>query len=179
MNELMNVKEAAKYLRVNYMTVYKLVKKKRIPATKVGGNWRFKQEILDEWLLRNINAGEGSILVIDDDVEANNTLKEITQKQGYSVSSVTSVEAALNEINRQRFDLVLINSVLSGTNGRNGFKSIKDKAQDATVIMITDNTEDSNAQKALLQGPVLLIQKPYKEKDLIEVLNIVMKGINI
>jgi hypothetical protein len=32
------------------------------------------------------------------------------------------------------------------------------------------------AMKAMSSGPLLLVRKPFKEKDIIEVLNIVMKG---
>lgn len=50
MDNLMTVKEAAQYLQLNYMTVYKLAQKGKIPVSKIGGTWRFKKEILDDWL---------------------------------------------------------------------------------------------------------------------------------
>lgn len=92
MNELMNVKEAASYLRVNYMTVYKMVKTKRIPATKMGGNWRFKKEFLDQWLLRNTTSGNGTILIVDDDAEAGGILKEMTENQDARFTLLTLVK---------------------------------------------------------------------------------------
>lgn len=47
---LMTVTELAKYLRVKKRTVYDWLKKKRVPATKVVGQWRFKKDRIDEWL---------------------------------------------------------------------------------------------------------------------------------
>ena len=35
---------------VNRFTVYRLISQKKIPAFKVGGQWRFKQEMIDAWL---------------------------------------------------------------------------------------------------------------------------------
>jgi PTS system nitrogen regulatory IIA component len=32
------------------MTVYKLTREGRVPAAKIGGQWRFKRDVLDEWL---------------------------------------------------------------------------------------------------------------------------------
>ena len=60
MDTLMTTKEAAVYLKLNYMTVYKLAQRGRIPASKVGGNWRFKRDVLDEWLTRKAATVEGN-----------------------------------------------------------------------------------------------------------------------
>lgn len=49
-DEVMNVREVAEFLHVHEMTIYKLVKDGTLPAFKVGGQWRFKRELLDEWI---------------------------------------------------------------------------------------------------------------------------------
>ncbi len=49
--QIMTPKEAAKYLGFHLVTIYRLLKKSEIPATKIGGQWRFKKDILDEWLM--------------------------------------------------------------------------------------------------------------------------------
>ncbi len=46
--EIMDIAEAATYLHIPKGTLYRLVKEGRIPGTKIGGQWRFKREILDE-----------------------------------------------------------------------------------------------------------------------------------
>lgn len=46
--EIMNLKEVAKYLGLNERTVYNLVRRCEIPATKIGRQWRVKKENLDE-----------------------------------------------------------------------------------------------------------------------------------
>jgi excisionase family DNA binding protein len=50
MKEIMTPREAAEYLSVHVRTIYRLVKNGEIPCRKVGGSWRFKKEVLDEWL---------------------------------------------------------------------------------------------------------------------------------
>jgi len=47
---IMTLKEVAKYLGLHVMTVYKLTREGRVPAAKIGGQWRFKRDVLDEWL---------------------------------------------------------------------------------------------------------------------------------
>ena len=55
----MTVKEVAKYLDVHPMTLYKLVREGRIPAFKVGGQWRFRKVALDRWVDRETNQNKG------------------------------------------------------------------------------------------------------------------------
>ena len=48
--DIMTLKEVARYLGLHVMTVYKLTREGRVPAAKIGGQWRFKRNVLDEWL---------------------------------------------------------------------------------------------------------------------------------
>ena len=49
-SDYMKLREVAKYLGLHEMTVYTLAREGRIPAAKIGGQWRFKQSVLDTWL---------------------------------------------------------------------------------------------------------------------------------
>ena len=48
--QIMTLREVAKYLGLHIMTVYKLTREGRVPAAKIGGQWRFKRDVLDDWL---------------------------------------------------------------------------------------------------------------------------------
>ena len=48
--QIMTLREVAQYLGLHAMTVYKLTREGRVPAAKIGGQWRFKRDVLDEWL---------------------------------------------------------------------------------------------------------------------------------
>jgi len=52
---LMTIEQVAEYLRVDKFTVYRLVTQKKIPAFKVGSQWRFKQNLIEDWLKKNSN----------------------------------------------------------------------------------------------------------------------------
>lgn len=45
----MTVREVAKYLRVHPTTIYRLLKRRQIPAFQIGSDWRFSIEQLDKW----------------------------------------------------------------------------------------------------------------------------------
>ena len=54
-NEIMTLEEVAAYLRVKPQTIYTWAQEKKIPAAKLGKEWRFKKSIIDEWYLQHID----------------------------------------------------------------------------------------------------------------------------
>jgi excisionase family DNA binding protein len=58
-NDIMTVEEVAKYLKLKPQTVYKWAQEGRIPATKLGKEWRFRRRILDEWIDTGIALSAG------------------------------------------------------------------------------------------------------------------------
>jgi len=49
-NEILTIEEVAAYLRLTPQTIYKWAQEKRIPAAKLGKEWRFRKSIVDRWL---------------------------------------------------------------------------------------------------------------------------------
>lgn len=49
MASVMTLEEVAGYLRVHPSTIYRLLKRRELPAFKVGSDWRFNQESIDRW----------------------------------------------------------------------------------------------------------------------------------
>lgn len=49
-HEILTLEEVAHYLRLKPQTIYKWAQEKRIPAVKLGKEWRFRRSILDRWL---------------------------------------------------------------------------------------------------------------------------------
>ena len=58
-NEIMTIEEVAAYLRLKPQTIYKWAQEKRIPAAKLGKEWRFRRSVIDLWLDEQM-FGEGS-----------------------------------------------------------------------------------------------------------------------
>jgi len=47
---ILTVREVAEYLRMSEAKVYRLAKERRLPAIRIGKAWRFRKDLLDEWL---------------------------------------------------------------------------------------------------------------------------------
>lgn len=51
----MTLEEVASYLKLKPQTIYTWAQEKKIPAAKIGKEWRFKKTIIDEWFLQHID----------------------------------------------------------------------------------------------------------------------------
>jgi excisionase family DNA binding protein len=50
--KVMTVNELADYLRVHRSTIYRLLKKGQLPGFKIGSDWRFNVEVIDNWRMQ-------------------------------------------------------------------------------------------------------------------------------
>ena len=48
-DKIMTLEEVAEYLRVKPQTIYTWAQEKKIPAAKLGKEWRFKKSMIDQW----------------------------------------------------------------------------------------------------------------------------------
>jgi excisionase family DNA binding protein len=55
---LLTTVQVAQYLKVDKFTIYRLVTQKKIPAFKVGSQWRYKKRLVDNWLRKNSNLSD-------------------------------------------------------------------------------------------------------------------------
>ncbi|RPI01530.1 MAG: DNA-binding protein [Calditrichaeota bacterium] len=51
----MTIEEVAAYLRLKPQTIYTWAQEGKIPAAKLGNQWRFKRSMIDRWFLENID----------------------------------------------------------------------------------------------------------------------------
>jgi putative molybdopterin biosynthesis protein len=58
--EMLTTKDVAEYLSINEKQVYRLIKGKKIPATRVTGKWLFPKELIDEWVIASARENVGA-----------------------------------------------------------------------------------------------------------------------
>ena len=51
----MTLEEVAKYLKVKPQTIYTWAQNNKIPAAKLGKEWRFRKTVIDKWFDQHIN----------------------------------------------------------------------------------------------------------------------------
>jgi len=52
---LLTTQQVAEYLCVDKFTIYRLVTQKKMPAFKIGKQWRFKRDMIETWLKEHMN----------------------------------------------------------------------------------------------------------------------------
>jgi excisionase family DNA binding protein len=57
---MMSIFEAAEYLGISVFSLRKLARLRRIPSGKVGRQWRFRKEDLDEFLRNQYGVGDAA-----------------------------------------------------------------------------------------------------------------------
>jgi len=51
----MTIEEVARYLKMKPQTIYTWAQKGKIPAAKIGKEWRFRKDLLDEWFNQHVD----------------------------------------------------------------------------------------------------------------------------
>jgi excisionase family DNA binding protein len=54
---ILTVREVAEYLRMSEAKVYRLANERHLPAIRIGKSWRFRKDLLDEWLSQCTESG--------------------------------------------------------------------------------------------------------------------------
>ena len=167
MAELMTLQEVADYLRVTKKTIYRLLKQGRIPATKVGNQWRFEKTSIDEWLQRSSVGVKANILVIDDEESIRTLFKKTLEELGHRVIAAETGSEGLELVKQQDFDLVFLDLKMPGMVGDELFGRIKAIKPRLPVTIITGYPDSGMMRRALAQGPFGVMNKPFGESDII------------
>ena len=171
MTELMTVEEVADYLRVTEKTIYRLLKQGKIPAVKVGRQWRFEKARIDEWLHQSSVGTRATILVVDDEQMIRLLFKETLEELGHSVITAETGSEGLELVKQSDFDLVFLDLKIPGMDGAELFRQIKAIKPTLPVTIITGYPESEMMARALAQGPFGVMNKPFGESDIITAVN--------
>ena len=47
--QILNVSELSEYLRIHKTTIYRMLREGRLPGFRIGSDWRFSVEAIDQW----------------------------------------------------------------------------------------------------------------------------------
>jgi two-component system KDP operon response regulator KdpE len=108
----------------------------------------------------------GRILVVDDDPQIRRVMKVTLTGQGYEVVDARSGEEALEKLDVERFDLVLLDMGMPGMGGLETCRAIRQRSEIA-IIMLTVRDAESDKVEALDAGADDYVMKPYTPRELL------------
>jgi two-component system cell cycle sensor histidine kinase/response regulator CckA len=112
------------------------------------------------------------ILIIDDEPRMCQSLKELLAIQNYELNTANSAKEAIEFLNNNSFDLILLDLCLPDMNGYNVMDHICQQSIGALVIVLTGYASEESAIEALRRGAYDYLKKPFEpEKLLITVKN--------
>lgn len=114
-----------------------------------------------------MNNSEFRILIVDDEKEYRKVLSTILLAKGYTVDSVMNGDEALTNIYIKNYSLILTDLVMSGMNGIELLKKIKEYDKSLEVIMVTGYGSINNAVDAMKKGAFSYYIKSNSPEELI------------
>ena len=165
------------YLQVNLRTVYRLIKAGKIPAVRVGRQWRFRKRDIDSWLDTQRTAaqpsvarssprsrtGQQRVLVVDDEPSIRELLTKTLSLADYSVDAVADGGTALARLREgQTYDLIFVDLKMPGMDGLMLTRQLKYMKPDLPVIIITGFSTEVSAIEAINLGVAGYLTKPFR-----------------
>ena len=176
----LTTEEVLEYLQVNLRTVYRLIKAGKIPAVRVGRQWRFRKRDIDAWLDSQRPRGGGArpaappparpatgsarprVLVVDDEASIRDLLSKTLALAEYEVDVAPDGRSALERMRIYPYDLLIADLKMPGMDGLTVIREAKRYKSDLPVIIITGFSTESSAIEAVNLGVAGYLTKPFR-----------------
>ena len=178
----LTTEEVLEYLQVNLRTVYRLIKAGKIPAVRVGRQWRFRKRDIDAWLdsqrprPRTARAAASPapaarpaavaarprVLVVDDEASIRDLLAKTLALAEYDVDVAPDGRSALDRMRMYPYDLLIADLKMPGMDGLTVIREAKRYKTDLPVIIITGFSTESSAIEAVNLGVAGYLTKPFR-----------------
>jgi DNA-binding NtrC family response regulator len=106
------------------------------------------------------------MLIVDDEFSVRDSLYHWFRKDGYRVAAADSATAALQEMQRESWDVVLLDIKMPGMDGMELLHRLRTVSPDTLVIMLTAHGTIETAVEALKCGAIDYLTKPIDPDDL-------------
>jgi len=176
----LTTEEVLEYLQVNLRTVYRLIKAGKIPAVRVGRQWRFRKRDIDAWLesqrprggaraaasapARQASApgGRPRVLVVDDESTIRDLLSKTLALAEYDVDMAPDGRTALERLRIIPYDLLITDLKMPGVDGLTVIREARRLKTDLPVIIITGFSNEASAIEAVNLGVSGYLTKPFR-----------------
>ncbi len=106
------------------------------------------------------------ILLVDDDVELTELLAELLSLEGFDIHVVHNGKAALDELEIQSYDLILLDIMMPILNGIETLKQLRQKFT-TPVLMLSARDDDIDRVLGLELGADDYLAKPFNDRELV------------
>jgi excisionase family DNA binding protein len=171
----LTTREVLAYLHVNLRTVHRLIKAGKIPAVRVGRQWRFRKRDIDAWLdaqrprasrpvpapapARPKNAPmveRPHVPVVDDEA----SIRDLPAKT--LALAAPDGRSGLDRLHLRPSDLLIADLRMPGLDGLSLIREAKRHRSDLPVVIITAYSTESSATEAANMNVAGYLTKPFR-----------------
>jgi DNA-binding NtrC family response regulator len=135
---------------------------------------RDNQKGSTEILSKNVDAVRQSVLVVDDEENFLTLLKWFLTQRGYDVATALSADDALDMVQKQNFDIALLDIKLGSGNGLTLLEQMTARSPQLKVIMMTAYPTVGSLKQAFSKGAMRYLTKPVDLQELTEALRLLV-----
>lgn len=111
------------------------------------------------------------ILVVEDDSDINGLLCRILNKEGYETVSAWSGSEALLRLEREEFDMLLLDLKIPGTTGEEVIRQLREKENEIPVLVLTAKAALEDKVSVLNLGADDYLTKPFENEEVVARVN--------
>ncbi len=115
------------------------------------------------------------VLLVDDEPRILSSLSELFKKCDYHLATAECGHEAIEQMNKEQFDLVILDMRLPDMSGHEVMDFINASNMDTDVIVISGNNDIDSAIGALKRGAFDYLRKPYAREELIKTVDNALK----
>jgi len=182
----LTTEEVLEYLQVNLRTVYRLIKAGKIPAVRVGRQWRFRKADIDLWLQGQqamtpdasrrsaLQGAAGSlaaeprpprhprVLVVDDEASIRDLLSKTLALAEYDIDTAPDGRTAVGRLRAGQYDLLITDLKMPGMDGLTLIREARQLAPTLPIVIITAYSTETSAIEAINLGVSGYLTKPFR-----------------
>jgi len=122
-------------------------------------------------------AGERSLVsVVDDDESVRESLPDLLNEFGFAARAFSSAEAFLSSDCVDKTRCLILDVMMPGMTGLDLQQELTRRGQKIPVIFITARKDEALHARALKQGAVKFLNKPFSDTALLDALNVALHG---
>jgi DNA-binding NtrC family response regulator len=106
------------------------------------------------------------ILLVDDEKNIRLTLSHVLETEGYQVATAVNGEDALQQMQEQEYDLLLLDLKMPGIDGMAVLHRVVELYPNTKVVIVTAHGTVENAVEAVKLGAIDFIQKPFSPQEI-------------
>jgi signal transduction histidine kinase/CheY-like chemotaxis protein len=114
----------------------------------------------------NSSGGKGKILLAEDNLTSQRLLRLILEGSGFEVTAVFNGKEAVGALERENFDLVLMDCQMPEMDGYEASRQIRRRGNPVPIIALTANSGQEDLRRCLAAGMNDFLSKPFRQREL-------------